>query len=504
MAFGDVSGSPAEKPAGKPSEKKAEAPEKQFKIELEGGLRVLKISAENTYAPSIEDDASVMARIFDIILDSGKVSKIVFLRREEYIYDHSQVNLINEIVAVYERVVRDEGLLGFGKMRAPECAMYAPGWHDFLTKTILRRLKEDPIGAFVEIQRRLREEQIKQTEPPAPDYPACSQGFIQTLQLISSYLAETKLIRMAGPHLAGLKVGDRAIYKRYFRPTVQPYFIYTKLIASYPTGAEEIDSYKIAEDTQVLILKLPNDIRMLYHLVPVEFKLTEEKYGLLTEAREVLAEHRPERAEFIDQARTREIFFRIGRDLLSDLVRNHGMKLTHDELDQLARIFVRYTIGFGLIEILLSDEKIQDLVVNAPLGSNTISIIHADYGECKTNIAPLPKEGDSWATKLRLISGRPLDEANPVLDSDLILPYARARVAALQRPLSPAGFAFAFRRHRDKSWTLPLFIKNKMMTPLAAGLISFLVDGARKMLIAGTRSAGKTSLLGAPRASYEH
>ncbi len=36
-----------------------------------------------------------------------------------------------------------------------------------------------------------------------------------------------------------------------------------------------------------------------------------------------------------------------------------------------------------------------------------------------------------------------------------------------------------------------------MLTPLAAGLISFLVDGARTMLIAGTRSAGKTSLLGA-------
>jgi type IV secretory pathway ATPase VirB11/archaellum biosynthesis ATPase/intein/homing endonuclease len=95
------------------------------------------------------------------------------------------------------------------------------------------------------------------------------------------------------------------------------------------------------------------------------------------------------------------------------------------------------------------------------------------------------------------MSGRPFDEANPVLDSDLSLPYARARVAALQSPLSPLGYAFAFRRHRDQSWTLPLFIKSNMLTPMAAGLISFLVDGARTILIAGTRSAGKTSLLGA-------
>jgi GTPase SAR1 family protein len=35
-----------------------------------------------------------------------------------------------------------------------------------------------------------------------------------------------------------------------------------------------------------------------------------------------------------------------------------------------------------------------------------------------------------------------------------------------------------------------------MMNPLAAGIISFLVDGSRTILVAGTRSAGKTSLLG--------
>ena len=36
-----------------------------------------------------------------------------------------------------------------------------------------------------------------------------------------------------------------------------------------------------------------------------------------------------------------------------------------------------------------------------------------------------------------------------------------------------------------------------MINPLAAGMFSFLIDGARTLLVAGTRSAGKTSLLGA-------
>ncbi|MFA5084439.1 MAG: ATPase, T2SS/T4P/T4SS family, partial [Candidatus Paceibacterota bacterium] len=71
------------------------------------------------------------------------------------------------------------------------------------------------------------------------------------------------------------------------------------------------------------------------------------------------------------------------------------------------------------------------------------------------------------------------------------------RVAIIQQPLSPYGLAYALRRHREKPWTLPLYIQNKMLNPLAAGLLSFLIDGGRTMLIAGTRSSGKTSLLGA-------
>jgi hypothetical protein len=52
------------------------------------------------------------------------------------------------------------------------------------------------------------------------------------------------------------------------------------------------------------------------------------------------------------------------------------------------------------------------------------------------------------------------------------------------------------RRHRENPWTLPLFIKNKMINSLAAGLFSFLIDGSRTLLVAGTRSSGKTSFLG--------
>jgi type IV secretory pathway ATPase VirB11/archaellum biosynthesis ATPase len=191
----------------------------------------------------------------------------------------------------------------------------------------------------------------------------------------------------------------------------------------------------------------------------------------------------------------RKIFYDVGRDLIEEISRYQGTKLLQRELDKLTNILVRYTVGFGLIEVLLQDEKIQDISVNGPLGHVPIFIVHATFDDCKTNIIPTRPEAESWASKLRMMSGRPLDEANPLLDTELEIPGASTRVSLIGPPLNPRGLAFSFRRHRDKPWTLPLFIKYKMISPLGAGLISFLVDGTRTMLIAGTRSSGKSSFL---------
>ncbi len=465
----------------------------EYEVLKETGNKILKVNYEgSTYTPSIEDDRNCMARIFNLILEVGKVNSVSLMQREEYVYDYEQIKLINELTDVYTYLVKEENIMDFLSLDIPStCSKYFPSWHAFLRQVVLHELKGDPVGAYVNLVRRFREEEAKQKSSVAYDYITCSQNFAQVLKKITDALSQTELIRQVEKGLPGHKPGDRAIYREIFRPSIRPYFMYTKIVTAYPANAEELASYRIGKDTEVMVLRHPDDIRPLYHMIPPEFKLTEEKYDLLTTAREVMAEHHPQRTEFMDIERTRETFLSVEKDLLEDLAKSKGMRLKYKEIEELAEILLRYTIGFGLVEVLLADPKIQDIVVNAPIGASPISIIHADFGECRTNITPLPKEAESWATKLRLISGRPFDEANPVLDTNIAVPGGRARVAVIQQPLSPSGLAYAFRRHRDKPWTLPLFINEKMLSPLAAGVISFLVDGARTILVAGTRSAGK-------------
>jgi archaeal flagellar protein FlaI len=91
------------------------------------------------------------------------------------------------------------------------------------------------------------------------------------------------------------------------------------------------------------------------------------------------------------------------------------------------------------------------------------------------------------------MSGRPFDDAHPVLDFDM--PDLNTRIAVIGRPLATDGTAFAFRLHKDTPWTLPQLINVKSLNPLAAGMLSFFVDNNSTLLVAGSRGAGKTSLM---------
>ncbi len=473
--------------------------ESSYEIVKEGQDTLLKINAGSwSYTPNIENNPLVMARVIDLILENSNITRIIFVQRRNYIYNYEQTQMLIEITNVYNYLIKQKNLLTLGIInKGLIFERLYEGWRITLQNIIFNLVKQDPIGAYVEIIRLIREEKINLGKTEQLEESQVRTSYIDLLNNIRRLLEETRLITLAKPYIAGYSVNqDRQLYRLFFRPEITPDFMFTRLMAEPPLEAEELDIYKLDKDTEVNIFKTPGDIKFLYHLIPPEFKLDEDKYELLDLARLALIEHKPTKEEFTDPEKMRQTFFNIGRDLLHELAQHKNLNLTLKEVEELANILVRYTVGFGLIEVLLQDQKIQDISINGPIGETPIFVVHQDYDECVTNIIPSLEDGESWASKFRLLSGRPLDEANPILDTELVLKNARARVAVISKPLNPHGLAFAFRRHRDDPWTYPLFIKNKMMNPLAAGLLSFLVDGARTILFSGTRSSGKTALLG--------
>lgn len=462
-------------------------------IERRQGENIMYVNyLKAPFVPSIAGNAVVMGRTIDSLIDNSNVSRIVFVQQRNYNYPNEQVLILGEIAGVYSFLVKQENILSPEKL---SLFGNVPEVHGEL-RYFLILLKQDPVKCYLELKRRISE--IKEQVDSGNVFNrGAAVNYIRLLEKFYGMLDGTKLIRVLHNSLS--LEGDREIYKSVFRPDILPNFTFTRLMAGLPEDAELVDQYEIKSDfdsISVTILKKEDDPKYFYHIMPPEYSLSEDHHRLLNLARNVLTEHQPKSEEFLDPERTRQIFFNISRDLLSELSSSKNIKLNHRELTTLANILVRHTIGFGLIEVLLMDSNLQDVVLNAPIAQNPVFVRHGKYEECVTNIIPSYEDANSWAAKLRLQSGRPLDEANPVLDTDLVFGNVRARVAAIQQPLSPYGLAYALRRHREQPWTLPLFINNKMINSFAAGLLSFVIDGNRTLLVAGTRSSGKTSFLG--------
>jgi len=470
---------------------KSDTPLYSYEVIRESGENVMYVNYLGAeFVPSLIDSPEVMSRTIDNLREDPNISRIVFVQQRNYSHDFGQVEMLVEIANISDFLIKQDRIVSPEKLSHLGNSYYEA--YAFLNHVLNEVLATDPVKAYRELKGMLFSLRAQTQTSDLSNY-------IKVVERIISFFDELILIRKAKPFFDSYSGGDRDIYSEIFRADIMPNFTFTRMVARVPGDAEIVKQYTIAkgsDESLVTIFKRPNKAKLVYHLSPPEYLLNEDHHMLLNLARNVLIEHRPTDEEFNDPERTRQVFFNVARDLLADLASNKKVNLTFGELKKLANILVRHTIGFGILEVLLQDKNLQDIMVNAPVSLSPIFVKHNDFDECVSNLIPSREDADSWAAKFRMASGRALDEANPVLDTNLELGDISARVAIIQQPLSAGGLAYTLRRHRSDPWTLPLFIKNRMIDSLGAGLLSFMIDGARTMLVAGTRSSGKTSLLG--------
>lgn len=459
----------------------------------EGVLRMNALGG--VFGASIEDADVVMARVIDRLVTDRNVLTVVITEARDHEYDEQQTKLLVGIADAISEIVREKRLVSMQNLGDPaKCGSWQTEWYNWLSTMATFQLRGDPIGAYLNLVREIRRLEVLQKKGTEQDRDCIQYYMEHALFPIRAILEKTELIRKAQPFLTGYHIGDRGVYRRLFHSMTRPSFMLTKFSTKPPPG-EVVKRYQSGSMT-VEIFKVPGKIRPIYFVTPPEFRLTEDEYTLLDDARRTLEQRRPVELEMKEQTKMRELFFNISRELLRDLADVRGFKLAPEDVEKLATILTRYTAGLGIIELLLADENIEDVNINSPMGTAPIYIRHREFEECETNLIPTPMDGERLATRFKLLSGRPLDEANPVLDTEIAVPGGVARVAAIGPRLSPEGLAFALRRHRFRPWTFPLFINERMFSPLFAGLMWFVASYGRTLLIAGTRGAGKTSVLG--------
>ncbi len=473
----------------------------EYETYHEGDQKILRIYAEQcSFPPSIEYSDLCMGKVIDLLVINSNITTIIISQMREYEYDSSQTLLLVELAKLYRKLNHEERYKYNHIIADPRHERFIRRSYAEFQHLISKRLKEDPFAAFVALKRLHRKEKDYLQAIPIGRHQVSKESFLQILEAVIHQIEQLRMIALLMHHHENYNLGKREIYGNIFQPSTRPDFMYTKLVSTYPNG-NLVENYEFSAEgdiSQVNIFTFEDNIKTMYHLTPPEFEFPLDHMQLLDDAKRILSDHKPTREEFVNPERMREVFLNIGMDLLGDLVTHRNLNIKQEELHSLAHALLRYTVGFGLIELLLSDPKVQDVNINSPNGQVPIFIVHQDYGDCYTNIYPTHLEVESWATKLRLISGRPLDEANPILDTELKVTGFSSRVSGITAPLSPTGLAFSYRRHRDHPWTFPLYMQPKIryMNYLSAGLLSFIIDNNATILVAGTRSSGKSSLLG--------
>jgi type IV secretory pathway ATPase VirB11/archaellum biosynthesis ATPase len=452
---------------------------------IEGNKLIVDIKDWKGF-PTIEDDKDLMKFCVERLIENKNILEILISGIKELEYPYEQVKLLREIANCYEEIIEKKLLVPtFKEIKEVN---KIKSFLDYIS-SICEEIKSDVISAYKKLEF-LKPKIVaifKKTNEEI--YKSLIENHIDPILKI---LEKNFFVKISKERK--IKIGERSIYREFLIPIIRPVFLETKFYLLQPPNSLRVSKYKV-QDFEVEIFKVPNKVRMLYMIYAPEFFLTSDEIRILERVRAILAEHKVSEEELKDFERSREAFYYLERDLIKKVSQELNIPLTEKRIDELAKILLRYTAGFGILERLVADENVTDIYINSPIGFTPIFIQHSEFEECETNIIISPKEAENWATKFRLYSGRPLDEANPVLDTELNLPEGRARVAITTKPLTPEGLSFAFRRHRDKPWTLPLFIKKKMINSLFAGLINFIVSGGRSFLVAGGRGSGKTSLL---------
>lgn len=464
-----------------------------YVVKEEGGKRHLIFDCRDCiYSSSITDDRNCRYHVLKILQES-EADLIVLAEVYERVYNEKQTKMLAEIAAVAQKF-EVESIWSYSHLGDPkvEGEKNFGERHNAIVNITHDELTYDPIAAYIYCLTEIKNEKERVTRMSKESY---SDIYLKTLIYIREVLEGTELIRKTKSILMKLKEipETNEMYRSFFEVQVKPSFIGARLMFEKMEKLELLDEYMVRDST-VQIFKHPNKAEKMYFINPPEYTLPPDKYFVLSKTKEVVASYRPGKTSLSTIARSRKYFERVYQSTIRDICRENNVKMSREEIVELSEIVARYTVGYGILEILLSDRKLTDIYLDSPIGLKPLYVVHSDYGQCETNVIYTEEEAESLVSKMRAMSGRPFDEAHPVLDFDL--PDLETRVAAIGKPLAPDGIAFAFRLHKITPWTLPQFIDVKFLTPLAAGVLSFFIDMQATMLVTGSRGSGKTSLMG--------
>jgi pilus assembly protein CpaF len=194
----------------------------------------------------------------------------------------------------------------------------------------------------------------------------------------------------------------------------------------------------------------------------------------------------------VDQLRTQ-----IGA-IVHELADRDRLQLSARDQTRLVDELVDEMVGFGPLEVLLQDDKVDDILVNGP---NRVFV------EIAGRMMPSNvrfRDGQQLAAiaqKMAAAVGRRVDESSPLVDCRLL---DGSRVNVVFPPLALDGVYISIRKFSRKRFDLQSMVKNGSFTAPIARILEVAARARLNIVVSGGTGSGKTTLLNALSQMIDH
>ncbi len=239
------------------------------------------------------------------------------------------------------------------------------------------------------------------------------------------------------------------------------------------------------------IYELPGQ-PLLYYWIPVPRPVGAEKtiINTIKEAATRVISITPYKIR--DPEQRKNVYYQKVLEILRD---SPELNIPKTRFDFYANTVIREMVGYGIIDDLIHDDKLEEIMVIAP--NRPVYIFHRKYGMMITNIEFYnDNEIQDLVNRIARQIGRRVDISSPLLDARL---PDGSRVNATIPPASVQGSTLTIRKFREDPYTIIDLIKNKTIEAETAAFLWACTDGLgtkpANILISGGTGSGKTTTL---------
>lgn len=254
---------------------------------------------------------------------------------------------------------------------------------------------------------------------------------------------------------------------------------------------EKVEKVQIDSYGKTKIYSVPGQT-LLYYYTPVARPTRAEKaiINTIKEAATRIISIIPYKIRDLEQRRN--VYYQKVMDILRE---SPELNIPKSRYDFYAEAVIREMVGYGIIDPLIKDDKLEEIMVIGP--KEPVYVFHRDYEMMKTNIEFYSdNEIEDLINRIARQIGRRVDISSPLLDARL---PDGSRVNATIAPASVSGATLTIRKFRKDPYSIVDLIKMNTVNVEVAAFLWLCVEGLgmrpANILIAGGTGSGKTTTL---------